>query len=872
MVRPKSSSKKQPSRGVDFKKFKRKIGRELPPAKNATNTEIKTKAIILPEQSVAADKTGLAVSRKGLTLKELLQQTSHHNAKVRRDAIIGIKDLLQRHPEELKLHRLSVIEKLRERISDDDKVVRETLYQLFKSVILPGCKEDNLGALVSLIMVYVFNAMTNLSIDVRLLAFKFLDLLVQHHPLTFTTNAEKILQNYEDILRKNKFHLEDKGKLKIALSGLMCCLSLLPSYEKEDPSAKNIAGSYALHAYKPDVQKDSSGYLCVVQRLKDVVPVLVNCFNDFLSMVHAQPQLDGLSYDCILSILQSIDYAVCYFAYGELNYQQNHTTTYPVKNDITTLSQSFTTSLEKLFYLFPLRLVHHASEKDDSRYFTVNAVILKIFFNLSKRSCPPPTLLDRFLEFVEFVLLEKISRGKQSVQAFSEKHLLSLISSLPRLVSGVDYSWRYRLIQAFTATFERCSSASKMKMACLLAIEEILLPQNMQHLEGDDPNILAHQSTWIQELPLILVSLGDTHPSYSKAVLSLLLRLGQVALPNTFLGSEYDKIQPKLRAFFGDGLFVRLPDDCQELSCCCLYYFSLLDASLLTSIASCCLCHDLDLNILFRMIEVLNSAYKAGHIQMDDQISFFITLLSQLKVRPGLPDGVSQDAQKFSTRQNYRSITGAICSFLHQMGDHSLMFQMLENILLDILSAKLALDNTCSMIRMLVTVYTTSTQLSAESLVKLSNILSGYLLDIAICFPEEKTKCSDSAARQAYQYYLLPCLVMLDRSHKLLKSLLVTMGSLVFANELDLCHNFSVISGDPTSRIRAFVSIFSMLFKDVKIRRALPSFKQEMDAILTSIVSLQSKEELDMGLEQRHKAKSAVEELEVVIGALVLGV
>ncbi|GJS23702.1 ferric reduction oxidase 7, chloroplastic-like protein [Tanacetum coccineum] len=39
-------------------------------------------AIVLPEQSLASQKTGLAVSKKGLTLKELLQQTSHHNAKI----------------------------------------------------------------------------------------------------------------------------------------------------------------------------------------------------------------------------------------------------------------------------------------------------------------------------------------------------------------------------------------------------------------------------------------------------------------------------------------------------------------------------------------------------------------------------------------------------------------------------------------------------------------------------------------------------------------------------------------------------------------------------------------------------------------------
>lgn len=55
------------------------------------------------------------------------------------DALMGIKDLILNHPAELRLHRYAVIEKLRERISDDDKVVREALYQLFKSEIFPGC-------------------------------------------------------------------------------------------------------------------------------------------------------------------------------------------------------------------------------------------------------------------------------------------------------------------------------------------------------------------------------------------------------------------------------------------------------------------------------------------------------------------------------------------------------------------------------------------------------------------------------------------------------------------------------------------------------------------------------------------------------------
>ncbi|KAH8494166.1 hypothetical protein H0E87_020797, partial [Populus deltoides] len=89
MAKTKGSSKKQQKRGIDFKKIKRKIDRKLPPPKNTTNTEIKSNAIVLPKQSAASEKAGLAVSKKGLTLKELLQHTSHHNVKVHERCLDG---------------------------------------------------------------------------------------------------------------------------------------------------------------------------------------------------------------------------------------------------------------------------------------------------------------------------------------------------------------------------------------------------------------------------------------------------------------------------------------------------------------------------------------------------------------------------------------------------------------------------------------------------------------------------------------------------------------------------------------------------------------------------------------------------------------
>lgn len=52
--------------------------------------------------------------------------------------------------------------------------------------------QDNQGPFVSLMMSYIFNAMAHLALDVRLTAFKFLDLVVQFYPSSFASYAEKV--------------------------------------------------------------------------------------------------------------------------------------------------------------------------------------------------------------------------------------------------------------------------------------------------------------------------------------------------------------------------------------------------------------------------------------------------------------------------------------------------------------------------------------------------------------------------------------------------------------------------------------------------------------------------------------------------------
>lgn len=106
-------------------------------------------------------------------------------------------------------------------------------------------------------------------------------------------------------------------------------------------------------------------------------------------------------------------------------------------------------------------------------------IIAKIFFELNEWICLPPFLLEKFIEFLENVLLGKVRyihlkspnesliklkimvilylnltgivnmqlcRAAQSGKAVWEKHLVQLLSFIPKFVSrGVGY-WTSRLL------------------------------------------------------------------------------------------------------------------------------------------------------------------------------------------------------------------------------------------------------------------------------------------------------------------------------------------------------------------------------------------------------------------------------------------
>ncbi|KAI9090707.1 hypothetical protein K1719_028560 [Acacia pycnantha] len=142
------------------------------------------------------------------------------------------------------------------------------------------------------------------------------------------------------------------------------------------------------------------------------------------------------------------------------------------------------------------------------------------------------------------------------------------------------------------------------------------------------------------------------------------------------------------------------------------------------------------------------------------------------------------------------------------------------------------LDNSCSLLRMLVTVDVKPTMLSEKSIDTLGGYLSEYLMDVVKCIPEDDDKHTLSNRLSTLHYYLLPCFFLFDRCHKLMNLVLKSMRSTIGGN-------FSAISDTCIqsrkafyNRVNAVASLLLLMQKDPKLQQILSLFKADIDNIL----------------------------------------
>ncbi|KAF9460822.1 hypothetical protein BDZ94DRAFT_1374995 [Collybia nuda] len=217
------SAKKRKDKAADFSKAKLKLGRGKQVASNVVDTSFKARSIVLPTQRIALSQNdSVPTTRRGLTLDDLLVHLKHHNAGTRKDAIVGLRELLDSHRELLDSSLTALVNGSVRAIGDEDADVRKGLLTFF-SWLFPRIPKEDLVPHTPLLLLFTTSAQTHIFPEIRIDAIRFLNIILEHIPQTVVTgwgggnngHGFRILEGYLGILNAGTNFGETDGTPRV---------------------------------------------------------------------------------------------------------------------------------------------------------------------------------------------------------------------------------------------------------------------------------------------------------------------------------------------------------------------------------------------------------------------------------------------------------------------------------------------------------------------------------------------------------------------------------------------------------------------------------------------------------------------------------
>ncbi|KAF8640646.1 hypothetical protein AX17_000303 [Amanita inopinata Kibby_2008] len=204
-----------------FKKAKFKLGKKQTPS-NVIDTSFKARSIVLPSQSITVQKSiDTPTTKRRLTVDDLLVHLKHYNAATRRDAIFGVRELLESHWDLLELSLVPLLNGLFRLIGDEDASVRKALISLL-TWLLPRISVEDLIPHSSLLLLFTTSALTHIFPEIRIDAVHVLNILLDCIPRPVTAgwcvadggHGSRVLNGYLGILNAGTTYNDSHGPVK----------------------------------------------------------------------------------------------------------------------------------------------------------------------------------------------------------------------------------------------------------------------------------------------------------------------------------------------------------------------------------------------------------------------------------------------------------------------------------------------------------------------------------------------------------------------------------------------------------------------------------------------------------------------------------
>ncbi|KAL1753301.1 hypothetical protein FB107DRAFT_264484 [Schizophyllum commune] len=218
---PKATKRKK-EKAADFSKAKLKLGKGKQAPTNAVDTSFKARSIALPNQSIAVEKDGDApTTKRRHTLDDLLAHLKHYNAGTRRDALMGLRELLNEHSELIVPSLTSLVNACVRVIADEDASVRKALLS-FMSWLIHLIPVDLLAPHASVLILFASSAQTHIFPEIRVDAVRFINLFLEYVPDAMVTGwnqgtsqpGGRVLEGYLGILSAGTKFGDNEGPMQ----------------------------------------------------------------------------------------------------------------------------------------------------------------------------------------------------------------------------------------------------------------------------------------------------------------------------------------------------------------------------------------------------------------------------------------------------------------------------------------------------------------------------------------------------------------------------------------------------------------------------------------------------------------------------------
>ncbi|CAD5210085.1 unnamed protein product [Bursaphelenchus okinawaensis] len=164
-----------------FTKKKIKVGKTLKKT-NVTDTTFTTKSVVILKQF--ADNTAEPVSHRGLTLKDLNTQIGHSGFNFRKDAVLGMKQLLTDHPEMVEANLFDIISSVGRLLIDENFASTNSaagnLRALFK--LLFSIPEKSIATSFHILKSHLRISLTHMKLSVRTYGLSILTMVFEAYP------------------------------------------------------------------------------------------------------------------------------------------------------------------------------------------------------------------------------------------------------------------------------------------------------------------------------------------------------------------------------------------------------------------------------------------------------------------------------------------------------------------------------------------------------------------------------------------------------------------------------------------------------------------------------------------------------------------